>query len=533
MGKKGTKRRGSPSAKGYSESGASTEKRALRGFKPSSGSPNEDIDHNNDTLRQRARMLYMSAPVATAAINTNRTKIVGSGLTLECSIDREALGLSTEAAKAWQKTTEAEFRIWASRKQNCDALGLNDFYGLQQLALKASMMSGDAFALIQRYERTRFNPYSLRIHLIEADRVCTPYNMRGRLVAGGITAGENPSTKNKIYDGVEVRKNGMVVAYHVCNGYPSEFLDKTLKWTRVLAYGERTGLPNILHIMSSERCEQYRGVSYLAQVIEPLLQVRRYTESELMAALVQSFFTAFIETETDPSQIPFNETDEEELGDGALPDRAAEEDNANDYKMGPGTVIHLDEGEKVQFGNPNVPTAGFETFVKTLCRLIGAALEIPYDVLIKEFNSSYSASRGALMEAWEAFKMRRVWFVSDFCQPVYELWLTEAVARGRIKAPGFFDDPRIREAYCRAVWIGPIQGQLDPLKEVKAARLQVAEGFKTREQVTREQGGGDWNSNIEKLALENKLLRDAAPVSTEANEDGDEEEPTEEENENA
>ena len=28
-------------------------------------------------------MLYMAAPVATAAINTNRTKVIGTGLTLK------------------------------------------------------------------------------------------------------------------------------------------------------------------------------------------------------------------------------------------------------------------------------------------------------------------------------------------------------------------------------------------------------------------------------------------------------------------
>ena len=58
-------------------------------------------------------------------------------------------------------------------------------------------------------------------------------------------------------------------------------------WTRVKAYQEHTGLPNVVHVMDSERPDQYRGVSYLAQVIEPLLQMRRYTESELMAAVIE------------------------------------------------------------------------------------------------------------------------------------------------------------------------------------------------------------------------------------------------------
>ena len=88
-----------PQAKGYSEAGASLTRRALKAFTPRSGSPREDIDWNNLTLRQRGRMLYMSSPVATSAINTNRTKVVGVGLTLKSSVAREVLGISPEAAK--------------------------------------------------------------------------------------------------------------------------------------------------------------------------------------------------------------------------------------------------------------------------------------------------------------------------------------------------------------------------------------------------------------------------------------------------
>lgn len=76
-----------PQTSGYSEAGASRIRRALRSFIPRSTAPSEDIDQNNYTLRQRGRMLYMSSPVATSAINTNRTKVVGVGLTLKSSID--------------------------------------------------------------------------------------------------------------------------------------------------------------------------------------------------------------------------------------------------------------------------------------------------------------------------------------------------------------------------------------------------------------------------------------------------------------
>ena len=105
--------------------------------------------------------------------------------------------------------------------------------------------------------------------------------------------------------------------------------------------------------------------------------------------------------------------------------------------------------------------------------------------------------------------MRRQWLVERFCQPVYETWLAEAVALGRINAPGFFMDPIIRAAWCKAEWLGPVQGQLDPTKEVKADILAVQHGFKTHEQVTREYGGGDWLENVERLKDENALLKEA------------------------
>ncbi|MEG0146636.1 MAG: phage portal protein, partial [Clostridia bacterium] len=345
--------------------------------------------------------------------------------------------------------------------------------------------------------------------MVEADRVSTPVEY-AKSFSMNATEGKNPTNGNKIYDGVEINADGQIVAYYIRNTYPFQITADKPVWIRVEAIGKKTGMPNILHVMDSERPDQYRGVTYLAQVIEPLLQLRRYTESELMAALIQSFFTAWIKTATDPTQLPINETGSGDI-DGVSGDNLSKSEN--DYEMGPGTVLHLQDNEEVVFGNPNIPTTGFESFTKTVCRMIGAALEIPYDVLMKEFNASYSASRAALMEAWDAFKMRRTWFVADFCQPVYETWLAEAVAIGRIKAPGFFVDPRIRAAYCGARWIGPVQGQLDPTKEIKADILAADRAFKTHEQIAREYGGGDWEENVEQLKRENEALRAAGGQS--------------------
>lgn len=481
-------------ASGYGDAGASMIKRALKAFKAQSFSPIEDIDFHNTTLRQRGRMLYMASPIAAAAINTARTKVVGPGLQMKCNINAEILGLSGKAAKKWCKWTEAEFKAWCESKNACDALGMSNFYELQQLAFKAWHMSGDTFALLKQRDISRFNPYSLCIQLVEADRICTPDCVRGGWIA--ITEGEYKG--NKVHDGVEVDKNGRVVAYHVCSTYPSPLLNEEIKWTRVEAVNSKTGISNVLHIMDAERPDQYRGITYLAPVIEMLLQNRRYTESELTAAIIQTYFTGWISTKTDASSMPILGEDENE-------------DYDNEPEMSPGNIIHLKNNETIEFGNPNIPTAGYDKFTSSIVKQIGAGLEQPHEVMMKEFTKSYSASKGALEEAWETFKMRRSWFVNDFCQPVYEAFLAEAVARGRISAPGFFDDPIIRAAWCGARWDGPAQTQLDSTKEAQANEILVKNGWKTNEQVTREYYGGNWEDNIQALAAERELFKALIP----------------------
>ena len=495
--------------KGYSHAGASHTKRNLKGFVVSSGSPAEDIDYNNYTLRQRSRILFQSAPVATAALKRQRTNIVGPGLRLKCAIDRDVLGLTEAQAEAWERHTQAEFALWANRKQTCDATGVNTFYGIQQLVALAWPMSGDVFTLIEREEPTKFAPYSLRLRVLEADRVRTPDTLEsvnaGTVVAplAGLTTArlENGNT---IYDGVEVNPRGKIVAYHIANTYPYHMDAVETKFARVTAYGENTGLPNILHIMDSERPEQYRGVPYLAQAIEPLLQMRRFTEAQITAAIIQSFFSAFVTTEAaDPNSLPMNEVGGGEGGDADV------SHDPNEYEMGPGTTISLRPGEDVKFATPTSPNTGFDKFMRAMCEQVGAALEIPADLLLMQFNSSYSASRAALMEAWKGFRMRREWLTDDFCRPVYEIWLTEAVARGRISAPGFLTDPIIRQAYLGSEWIGPAQGQLDPVKEVNAAILAVDNGFSTREAEATRLNGSEYIRNVAKLKGENAALIEA------------------------
>lgn len=479
---------------GYNEGGASRKKNSLRGFTAQSFSPRSDIDLAAGTLRQRSRMLYMTTPAATSAIKTSRTNVIGAGLKFKCRIDADALGLTEETADEWQKRTESEFSLWADDKRACDATGLNNFYELQQLAYISKLLSGDAFVLFKHYGASAMKPYSLRLHIIEADRVCTPFNFFGTFMTTGI----NEANGNYVYDGVEVDKNGQVVAYHVCNLYPDEFLTVDPKeWVRIPAEGAETGLPNIIQLSASERPDQYRGVPLLAQIIEVALQGRRYTEAELMAAVVQSYITTFVTTTADPTQMPFNEVRHDGEVVPTLPD---------DYQLGPGQINVMKPGENITTVTPTHPTTGFPEFMNYNTRQIGMATEQSGEKISKKYDSSYSAARAANNEDQKGYKMQREWFVNDFCRPVYERWLFEAVASGRIVAPGFFDDPIARKAWLGSDWIGPGDGMLDPLKEVQAEIAACLYGFSDYEQSTIKLNGSDWTHNAARLLAQRAIL---------------------------
>ncbi len=487
-------------ASGYSHAGASYTKNAFKGFTGESISPKLDIDYNNAELRSRSRMLCMSAPLATSAIRTLRTNVVGVGIIPKPRIDTDILSIDADVAFDIQKQIEREWNLWAKDKNSCDATGVNDFYGMQQLAFSAFRQSGDCFVLFQWADPTARNPYSLRLHIIEADRVSTPnqYPQNYSRAYYSQTEGENSKNGNPIYDGVEIDKDtGKVVAFWICDKYPNDYTEIYARnWVRVEAFGKDTGLPNILQIMESERPEQYRGVALLAPCMERILQINRYGESVVATAVMHAKQTMVIETTADPTVFPFGK-------DGQRQNMAT---RARDIAIGTGAVNVLKAGEKMNAFKPEQPTSTYEAFIRTAGMEIGAGLEIPRGQLMKDFNSSYSATRGELLEFQKYVRMNQQWFISDFCKPVYERWFTEAVARGRINAPDFFKDPLIKQAYLNCEWIVPSFGQIDPTKEVQALETAVRNGWTTNEASARQYNGSDFYHNAMQLQREREVM---------------------------
>jgi len=485
---------------GYSHGGASGNATWAKRWHASSYSPVSDIESNRKTLRERSRDLAMNSSIAAAAVNATRTNVVGPGLTPKPKIDYEFLGISKDEAAKLTSRIKKEFKLWAESTL-CDAADLNNFYELQQIAFRDWLVNGEEFCLIKYAKAPEINnPYQLRIKLIESDRVCNDGS--SGTFSGTIKRLQNG---NSLMNGIEINSEGKVVAYHICSVNPQESGSGKKEWTRVVKRSEKSGNPNVLHIFNAERAEQYRGVPLLAPVVQSIKQISRYTEAEIMAAIVNSMFTIFVTTENGDDIAGFGGVDEEEPAELREASQAADEE-VDQIALGTGTVNYLKQGEDIKPVESTHPNNGYDVFVKSIITQIGAALEISPEVLLKQFQASFSASKGAINETWKAFRMRRSWFVNAFCQEVYNLWFAEAVSKGRINAPGFFIDPLIRNAYTACTWNGPTPGHLNPVQEVNAAVTRVENGFSTREDEAASMNGSDFEDNVRALESENAKI---------------------------
>ena len=454
--------------------GASRVLRSLSSWLPRIGSAVADLQASEQrTLRARSRDAFRGKLIARAALTRCRTNIVGTGLMCRPSVDALALGITQDEADALNAQIDSAFAMWAEDPLQCDWEATNDFYGLQGLALLSAMLSGDVLALTPQELRVG-GTSGLKVQLVEADRVSNP---------------DDAIDTTTCVDGVQI-ENGVPVGFHVRSTHPGDQLTTAdlPKWTYYSAFGAETGRRRVLHIWNDkERPGQVRGAPFLAPILEPLVQLERYGSAELMAAVVSAMFTVFIEKQSETLDADGNPI-------SALPEsQAATATTPAQIELGNGAIVDLAPGEKPSFADPSRPNTNFDPFFVAVVKQIGAALELPLDELMLHYQSSYSAARAAMLQAWRFYTARRWTLTQQFCQPLYGLWLDEQVAAGRLVLPGYADPIR-RRAYSKAMWIGPARGAMDEEKEARAAKTRIEIGVSNEAMETAAMTGEDWGT---------------------------------------
>lgn len=463
--------------------------KAKRFFSPGIRDAKTDTLKDLKLSRAQSRSLARNSPIAVGAINTNVTRVVGTGLALSVAPNIKVLGWTEEQGREFKELVQVYWSMFADSKE-CDVTGIQNFYELQALVYRSVLESGDCFTLLPTMPQKSTFPFDLRLQVVEADRIGSP----------------SPYTYNDVFEsGIKTDRYGKPVACYIYDEHPGAATHTAMNFNGSwVDFESNSGRKKVVHHFQRLRPEAPRGTPYLTPIIGLIKEISRYSEAEVTAAVVSALFTVFIEGPAGGDTAPIF-AGQEQAGE------------SGEIKLGAGAVVGLAPGEKVSTFNPNRPNVNMDAFISGMMKQVGMALNVPAEILMKKFEASYSASKAAFLDAYLVFRCTRVWLAKSFCEPVYETWLAEMVANGHIDAPGFFTDPMKRWAYSRSAWHGDSMGSINPKDEIQAYVMAINAKLLTNERAEWELFGTDWHETLGQKVTESKLQKEndlvPAPVA--------------------
>lgn len=467
---------------GYEGAGDSL---SMMNWNPVAGSADADLLPDLQTLTARSRDLKRNNGLMAGGMQTYRDNIVGATLRLSAKPDAVLLGWSREKARQWANITEAKFRTWFETSE-CDAARTLNGLGLTLQALGGAIENGDALALPLWLPRAGLK-WGTRLQMVESDRLRTPMEL---------------SSRDNIRGGIEFDFYGAPVAAYVLKHHPGDYMSTraaSQEYERI-PFFTTWGRRRVLHLHDKERTGQSRGRPIVAAVLKDFHMAGKYSTNELQASLTNSLVAAFLESDMDQSE-------SEAVFGASVEDtwKSFVSKKPSVRQTEGAAILPLPPGAKLHSFEPSRPNAAFEAFMLAVLRNIAAGMNLPYELLVKDFSkTNYSSARASLLEAWRYFNGRRRWLSDYWLREVYALWLEEAVNAGEIEAPDFYEN---KYAYCRARFIFGGRGWVDPVKDATASRMRV-EGFvSTLEQECAEQGL-DFEEVLDQRALEAAMMRE-------------------------
>lgn len=431
-----------------------------------------------DLTTARVDDLYVNDSVAKSGVNSIATNVIGTGLSPQSVIPAQRLGLEPSAVADVQDQMEWLWAEWCAQAHYRDQLSFED---LQMIGLRSLIRAGEMLHLPVMDERPGCR-FALRIQDIRPSRLRTPWDRQFDPL---------------LHDGVEVSETGVPLAYWIASPRPTTaLLDDTMYTT-----GEFRRIPariahrqGIFHLFRPNGEEAFRGVSCLAPAVKFFRHLNDSIDYELMAQVLAASFPVFIGLE-EGQQLPYNVKEEQEDG----------EEKRYYQDIPPGGILYGNKGEKPEVLESKRPSANFLNFCELVLRILASSLEIPYEVLTKDFSkTTYSSARAALLEAWRVYEVYRSFFVRHYCQPIWCMVQEEAFLRGYLTlpkdAPDFYEG---RAYWCNTRWIGPARGYIDPTKEIAANIEAINNGLMSRSEAIAERGG-DFDEITQQLASEKK-----------------------------
>lgn len=471
-----------------------------------------------DYKRLRLRMYdaYLKTDTAKILVDKHVDWTIGSGLKLQSEPNETILemeGITLEYSK-FQKSLEARFNLYANTKY-FDYSEQKTLHQIANEVYKSVFLGGDGLVVC------RFGQYGLNVQFIQAEHIKNPM-VTDPLFEAATKLG------NYIKHGIEFDSKGKQVAFYV-ERYSIE--NPFGKFERIPVYG-KDSKRKLAWMIYGQRIspDHVRGIPEMAQTLEKLTKLDRYTEASVSKAEQAANIVYAIEHEAystgeDPIadkmaeklRITSNDINPYELANG-LAQKMTETTSGTTYNMVPGS--------KLKDFKTDIET-NYEQFERANFTKISAAANVPAEVALQSYNSNYSASRAAINGWGFVVNIDRNDFALDFYIPIFKLWLEYEILKGKVNAPGYIsalqnNDFMIVEAYSKCRFIGKNMPHIDPLKEAKAIELMLDMNLISREQATEMLNVGEWVENYANRVEENKEVEKNNPIVEPINTNGNE-----------
>lgn len=448
----------------------------LAGWMPTSSGPNKAIE-GLQNIRNRARDVTRNDWSGQAGIQKWTTNLVGIGITPRFK------RIKDKARK--QQVVD----LWNDFVAVCDADCVLDMFGLQTLAVRAWLESGEVF--IRRRDRlpSAGLPIPLQIQLLEADMVpLFDADYAKNLPAGNI-----------IRSGIELDKRGKRIAYWVYKEHPGDGSMAVLDPDSLV----RVAASEMLHMFEPLRPGQLRGVSMLAPVLVRLKNIGDYEDATLERQKLANLYVGFIARTTPPA--PGDEDLDPLTG---KPIDWATEDGIDGSPvqplagLSPGLMQELEDGQTVNWSNPPEAGTTYSDYLRTQHMGTAAAAGLPYELFSGDIVNISDRTLRIIINDFRRHAEQRQYqiIIPKMCQPVME-WFVEAAAFVGLITLDEADDVR-RVEHAPHGW-----QHIHPVQDPQGKKLEIDMGVRSRSSVIGERGD-DADSVDDEIAADDKRQQD-------------------------
>ena len=415
----------------------------------SSATPESYLYYAVDEIRALANKAERNDPIANSIINKIVRGVVGSHGFIPRSKNAEIVRLINEHS-------DREYFCTDGRTSRAEFI---------RLVLRYIIRDGEA--LIRRVKRFD-NPHKFALQIIDPGYLFTQRTGYG-----------DQATGNKVRLGVETDQWGRVAAYHF-RGEQKDIMSTwsyyTGGWTR------REPAEDFIHLFLPMYAEQVRGVSWFAPVLDQLEMAKRYRDSELHAARINSFLGVVGKTNTG-APVAGTPAKPFQIGEGGS---GFQEGSGNNFvvNVNDPEMLQIDSDKDLEVVNSGHPTRNYPDFMAEIYRNICAGMDVPYALITSDFSSTnYSA--GQIFIADHSTRLQRLqslaiqlenWWVRDY------IW--ECMRDGRCNlAPSRFE-----KVMAELEWNPAVMPPTEPMKAAKSDELLLLMGAKSRRQIASERG---------------------------------------------